>query len=232
MARVKDITGMRFGRLVALEPVGKNSRGRTLWLCRCDCSNIRTINGTNLRCNVTRSCGCLVKENRGGPPKHGHAARGEEHPLYRTWVAMRARCNDPNHLHFKYYGGRGIKVCERWDDFPKFLSDVGERPPGKVLDRIDNDGNYEPGNIRWVTPKELIKNRRPQQVRRDSCSGIKGVYKNGSRWQAAVYYNGKTHYIKTFDTPQEAARAYQYIAKRLHCPGAAPASQSSTGVTP
>ena len=99
-----------------------------------------------------------------GNIKHGHCPwNGKPSPTYCSWDKMKQRCLNPNCPRFKDYGGRGIKVTERWQDFANFLADMGERPPGKTLDRINNDGNYEPENCRWATPKEQIQNRRDQK---------------------------------------------------------------------
>jgi hypothetical protein len=103
----------------------------------------------------------------GRPPIHGHSRvggkGGSPTPTYRTWKGMLQRCRDINDTGWKYYGGRGISVCEEWYDFSKFLADMGERPKGKTLDRIDRDGNYEPSNCRWATPVQQAKNRRREQ---------------------------------------------------------------------
>ena len=100
--------------------------------------------------------------------KHGHCPRnGSPSPTYISWCNMKARCQNPNRSDYERYGGRDIKVCERWQDFANFLADMGEKPEGLTLDRIDNDGNYEPGNCRWATPKEQIQNRREIKDRKN-----------------------------------------------------------------
>lgn len=99
-----------------------------------------------------------------GQYKHGHSPRnGKMSPTYHSWASMKDRCQNPNSNRYEYYGARGIKVCDRWQDFSNFLEDMGERPPGKTLDRVDNNGNYEPGNCRWATQKEQIQNRRDRK---------------------------------------------------------------------
>jgi hypothetical protein len=161
MPKLKDITGQRFGRLVALKPNGKDQSGCWWWLCICDCGKQTTVRGAVLRRNDTRSCGCSMDESK---TKHGHIWRynGKRYrsPTYISWAGMLTRCRNSKQRSYAEYGGRGIAVCERWLAFENFLADMGERPPGLTLDRIDNDGGYEPGNCRWATTKEQRANQR------------------------------------------------------------------------
>lgn len=160
-----DITGLTFGRLTVLGISHRKKQGRRdriVWHCRCTCgTETRTATTADLRNGNTWSCGCFRDEQAGQQSlTHGHTAGGWS-LTFRSWSDMKTRCYNPNYKQFRHHGGRGIKVCKRWlHSFDNFLADMGERKKGLVLDRINNDGNYEPVNCRWATYSESNKNRR------------------------------------------------------------------------
>ena len=159
-----DRTGHRYGRLTVIErapniPTIKGAR----WRCVCDCGNHTIVSASNLRFGSSTSCGCLRSELhseacREKATKHGRSV--ERGPTYRSWEAMRQRCNNPNSDWYHLYGGSGVSVCERWSSFENFLKDMGERPENRTLDRVNPYGNYEPNNCRWASPAEQSNNKR------------------------------------------------------------------------
>lgn len=162
-----DHTGKKFGKLIAVEFVGSTpGNGKAQWLCQCDCGNTKVCKAENLIRGKSKSCGCDFHENRVKQvTKHGHTRMdGYASRTYRTWHSMKQRCQNSNTAQFYDYGGRGIKVCEEWNDFRNFLADMGEKPKDKSLDRIDVDGDYEPGNCRWATASEQALNKRPRMT--------------------------------------------------------------------
>lgn len=165
MATFIDLTGQRFGRLVATERVFTDSQ-RTTWLCRCDCGNQKTVRTSDLRNGHTQSCGCLHREivktsttvHRVDTTSHGLSRTR----LYRTWSGMKTRCYNERWKNYKNYGGRGVVVCDEWKhNFEAFYdwAIANGYADDLTIDRINVNGNYEPSNCRWITLEEQQKNR-------------------------------------------------------------------------
>ena len=161
-----NLVGQRFGRL-KVDAEGERRRrpgGQTnrYWRCVCACGNRTEHTTGQLRSGAARSCGCArteatIRRNT----RHGYAKYGSRPAEYEIWRAMRRRCSNPKNDDYQYYGARGISVCSRWDDFAQFYADMGTRTTSKhSIDRIDNDGNYEPSNCRWATAIQQRRNRR------------------------------------------------------------------------
>jgi hypothetical protein len=147
--------GDRFGRLTV---VALTTQGKTHAVCRCECGSEKNVQLHNLRSGGTRSCGCLRRDwNARHKTTHGGSKTAE----YKVWQGMHKRCSNPRCKSFADYGGRGIQVCDHWNEFPAFIADMGPRPSAKhSLDRIDVNGDYGPRNCRWATPVEQVRNRR------------------------------------------------------------------------
>jgi hypothetical protein len=203
MGKVKDIAGEKFGRWTvlsfALLRKGASGNKGAFWWCQCACGEMRVVEGSQLRKGNVKSCGCLRKDHP------NHTTHGfTNSPTYRVWTGMMGRCEVPGAVNRPRYGGRGIKVCERWHKFENFLADMGKRPDGLTLDRINNDGNYEPGNCRWATWSEQQRNK----PRRTHC-------KRGHEFtlENTIFLKGQN---LTYRNCKECSRAYhkKYEARR------------------
>lgn len=178
---VKDLTGQQFGRLTVLGPIARVGKiKRYKWLCRCACGDAAVVCGDALRGGTTHSCGCIAREiirernRRAANATHGMCGT----PTYSSWQSMLDRCRNPKAKQFKNYGGRGIKVCERWQKFENFYADMGSRPDGETLDRINVNGDYEPGNCRWADDETQYNNTRKTRL-----ITVDGVTLSATQWK-------------------------------------------------
>ncbi|MCK5612299.1 hypothetical protein KAR91_61070 [Candidatus Pacearchaeota archaeon] len=173
----KDISGQRFGKLVAVSLSHMDNQGRAVWNAICDCGKEVQKKSWALVSGNTRSCGCLIRK---GPITHGKS----HSKAYRSWNTMRQRCSNKNNHKYGSYGGRGITVCERWSKFENFLEDMGEKPDGMSIDRRNNDGDYAPENCRWATPIEQARNKRNNRL-----ITYNGITKSIAEWSEDLQIN-------------------------------------------
>ncbi len=198
-SNINDLTGKVFGKLTVIQYLEHDKPG-SWWICKCGCGRTKKIRGTNLSNNHTKTCGCSkgIYHNKSRTPE------------YRTWQSIKERCYNKNNIRYDDYGGRGIKVCNRWlEGFLNFLEDMGERPSQKYsIERIDNDKDYKPSNCKWANATEQSIN---QRIRKDNKSGHKGVYwdKKRNKWGSCIGMNGKFNHIGRFDSKNEAIKARQ-----------------------
>jgi len=164
--RVIDLAGRVVGRLTVVRLTQERRQKYACWECLCACGKTTIVTSHNLTNGGTVSCGCYrAGRGRIENVRHGHRRGDFTSPTYITWCAMLARVRRSSGPAVARYRNRGIKVCDRWTDFAAFLADMGPRPDGTTIDRINNDGDYEPGNCRWATPKEQQANRSCSKTR-------------------------------------------------------------------
>lgn len=157
---LKDLTGERFGRLLVLRKSNKKNGRKTYWICQCDCGNVKEIRSDCL--GIVKSCGCIKKEQDKVNLEANHRHKLSGTRLYQEWQGIKSRCLDKRNKRYNDYGGRGIKICTEWlipDNFFKWALDNGYKDT-LTIDRINNDGNYDPSNCRWVDNKSQSNNRR------------------------------------------------------------------------
>lgn len=157
----RDVTGLTFNRLTAMNPTGRRTRGSVVWLCLCQCGRTHEVALEYLVSGQIKSCGCIRGQSF---VTHGASRKGRWTPEYAVWSGMMQRCHNPKSVRFKDYGARGITVCERWHSFQHFLMDMGPRPHGLTLDRSRNNEGYAPENCKWATHIEQNRNRRNNRV--------------------------------------------------------------------
>ncbi len=180
----EDMTGRRYGKLLVISRSGNIARSPA-WLVRCDCGTEKRVLASNMRAGKTRSCGCSA-----GATRHGHVLGREKSPTWRSWASMKSRCLNSRAHEFPLYGGRGITVCARWMVFEAFLEDMGFRPSGTSLDRIDVNGNYEPGNVRWATAAVQGRNKRTTKLEEHEPAQIVWLSQCGYRLSDVARFFG------------------------------------------
>lgn len=203
MSKLSEMVGKKFGRLEVLSLEWDDSHRRTMALCACDCGNLKSARPDKIRSGAIRSCGCLqVELTIQRSTKHGLTGRCNHHPIYNSWRGMRERCESPRHKDYHNYGARGIVVCDRWMDLGSFAADM--MPTwfdGATLERIDVNGNYEPGNCKWATWAEQGRNKRNNAT---IIYHGKPVLVLDAARMAGLSYNAFHHRLQHGWTPDEA----------------------------
>lgn len=203
---MKNIANQKFGKLTAINAVGKESGGLYIWLCKCDCGAEALVNGKKLRRGITKSCGCLTVYRNNF--RHGYSHTKE----HNTWIGMRQRCSNENNKRFKDYGGRGISVCDRWkNSFENFIKDMGYAPtPKHTLERINVNGGYEPTNCKWATIKEQANNKTVNVF-----VDIDGVIKTVKQWSEKLnvsQYSVRSRISRGWDAKKAIVTPFRKIS--------------------
>lgn len=200
-----DLTGQRFARLVVLREDGRMGPA-VAWLCQCDCGQRKRVRSDHLRQSRVRSCGCFQLETR---TTHGMTGS----PEYEAWVSMWQRTRNANHPAAHRYVGRGITVADEWRSFEAFFAELGPRPSSKhSLDRIDNSLGYQPGNCRWTTQVEQLRNSDGRPPGENPCRGV-GRFRK--KYRAYIGVDNRTRHLGLFFTIEEARKAYETAAREL-----------------
>ena len=201
MGKAANLCNQKFGKLLVISRLDmKSSNGGILWSCLCDCGNLTKATTGHLRWGNRASCGCLLGTRS---KKHGMY----KEPEYFTWNGMIQRCTNEKSLAYSHYGARGIKVCSKWlESFENFYEDMGERPEGMTLDRIDVDGDYCKENCRWSDKSTQGFNKR---IAPNNTSGRTGVYwhKMAEKWMASISVNGKSIHLGLHNSFEDAVKA-------------------------
>ena len=203
MPKFQDLTNQTFGRLTVISR--SFTKKRTAWVCLCTCGNKTVVTSDALKGGVTKSCGCFSREVKSRTAiarstTHGKYTSAE----YKSWAGMKHRCSNAKASNYATYGARGITFCERWDSFEKFYADMGDRPDGTSLDRIDNNGDYTPDNCRWATPNEQNNNTRSNRI-----IEFNGEKLTASQWASRIGISKSTFYTRINKLGWTAKRAIE-----------------------
>lgn len=187
MGKELNLIKQKFGRLIVIKNAGYDKWRSLYWLCECNCGNIIKVRQSSLKSGHTKSCGCLQKDIVTNLKlKHGHSRNGYTTKTYSVWLSMHDRCRNPKNRNYKYYGGRGINVCQRWLEFKNFLKDMGEAPAGLSIERENNDGNYESNNCSWVNWKRQGRNKSNNKLTKLKVQVIKKLLAESSLTQEDI----------------------------------------------
>lgn len=204
MTKFIDLTGKSFGEIQVISRSKENKGTSAQWECICHCGNQFQAVGSNLTRGAVKSCGCSRKSMN---VKHGQCRRTHTSKEYMIWASMIRRCHVKTDKGYAKYGGRGIKVCERWrESFENFFVDMGSKPEGFSIDRKDNNKGYSPDNCKWSTATEQALNK---GIYKSNKSGNRGVYWRNNRWQVYLRRNKKSHFIGCFTDLESAITARQ-----------------------
>jgi hypothetical protein len=208
MRRTKIKEGQRFGRLVYIQDGDGENNGRRSAFAECDCGKVIEVRLSHLTGGQIQSCGCFRRDLFS---RH----KMSRSKIYKRWAAMLDRCRNLNAPNYRHYGGRGIQVCERWNDFACFLADMG-MPPAEdsELDRVDNNLGYEPSNVRWANASIQLRNQRKRPDCSSQYRGVSSTIRHGKiKWIAGIKVGPRRRYLGIFATEEEAARSYDAVAR-------------------
>lgn len=203
MSRKIDLTDNKFGRYKVIKEANSDKKGQAFWVCQCNCGNTRIVRGSDLRNGKTKSCGCLHKKI---VEKNNTTHGLSKHSKYNIWNNMLQRCNNPRNPQYHYYGGRGIRVCERWLKIENFIEDLGPRPKGFTIERKNNEKGYYQENCIWATPAIQAKNRRMPKTNKTGIAGV-NWNKYTKKYQARIMAEGKAYHLGYFATIKQATIA-------------------------
>jgi len=210
---MNNYTGHRYGSWTVLS-FSHHDKRRTnyYWNCICDCGTNKNVNIYYLRGGKFKKCNlCRLKEMHKRNTFHNMCGTR----IYETWASMLRRCYYIKHISYPWYGGAGVKVCERWHDFPSFFEDMGDCQKGKTLDRIDPDKDYEPGNVRWVEWDMQAHNRKKRKNASSQYLGV-SYYSKSGKWRSQITQKGKKIHLGDFDSEFDAAIAYDNASYKLY----------------
>ena len=213
--RREDISGSAFHSLTVVEFSHVDKRRNACWVCKCECGRVVVVSGASLKSGHTKSCGCFAVAKSAETCRKRNTTHGKRYSgAYASWTGMLQRCLNPKNHKYKDYGARGIAICEKWKDFATFYSEMGERPDGTSIERLDVDGDYTTENCVWGTAEQQARNKR---IPANCKTGVPGVYwkRASGKYQARIHSNGKRISLGYYMELEEAVKARREAEQRL-----------------